>query len=129
MIKKNPPVFHASYRQWELLCNNVGGFGDLRELYSADLDSTLPARDRKIPDEKQLLGNKRLTRLEMHWDRCQPASKWHECSLGHVARVVRHGGVSVRSWVEPDLVTSGSVAIKSETAHLQLPNDLAIPES
>src|SRR3954452_12368115 len=44
-------------------------------------------------------------------------------SLWHLTRMVRHSCVAVRFRIEPDLVTSSGLAVKSETAHLQLPDD------
>jgi hypothetical protein len=52
-----------------------------------------------------------------------------ECSFGHVAWVVGHRCVSIRSGVEPDLMASSGLTIEFESERLQLPSDLAVSES
>jgi hypothetical protein len=49
--------------------------------------------------------------------------------FGHVARMVRDRCILVRPGVIPDLVTSGGLTVKLESAGPELPNDLAITET
>jgi hypothetical protein len=50
-------------------------------------------------------------------------------ALRHITRMVWHGGVFVRSWAKPDLMTSGGLSVELEAAHFQLSRDLAVSES
>lgn len=52
-----------------------------------------------------------------------------ESPFRKVAGVIRNGSVAVRFGVEPDFMATGSLAIKTETKHLEAPNDLTVTES
>ena len=47
-------------------------------------------------------------------------------AFGHVTGVVWYGRVSVRTWIEPDLVAPCRLAIKYEPAGLQLSGDVTV---
>ena len=50
-------------------------------------------------------------------------------SLGHVTRMIRDGGIPIRTRMEPDLVASSSLTVEREAKCPKLPCDLPIPKA
>jgi hypothetical protein len=73
-----------------------------------------------------------------HWALCPQEIFWidsglpqnrTECSLGHIARMIRDRCVPVRAWAKPDFVAAGGLTVELEPASLQFPDDLPVSES
>ncbi len=49
-----------------------------------------------------------------------------ERSLWHVSGMVWHGSIEIRAGIKPNFMAAGRLAVEFESAHPQLPDDLAI---
>ena len=50
-------------------------------------------------------------------------------SLGHVARVVRDGGLTVQPGIEPNLMLAGCLAVELQAELLRTPDDVPIAKA